>query len=218
MHGPAADSGRRCACGAQNFLGDTHCWLCFQRLEPANPPAVVLDDSIRPRGTADGESPFSTAQVVAPVSTMSPREPPDRAAAIAAGQFSLATAFLLISLSAVGLGLFVAVPGLAIALAIAAFPALMRTVFLVQRRAKSGIRVSPQSKIALFCCSLGVSVVVLIVVMVTAVGTFCAVCLSGGKDSYIPIALLCATIATLLVGFVLSKWIVYRWRRDIKRG
>jgi hypothetical protein len=165
-----------------------------------------------------GESPFSSASPVPPASKASRGESPDRAAAIAGGQFSLATVFLIITLSAVGLGLFVAAPGLAIALAIVAFPALMRTVFLVQRRSKSGIRISPQRKIVLFCCSLGVSVVVLNVVLVTAVGTFCAVCLSGGKESFIPIAALCATIATLLIGFVLGKWVVYRWRRDIKQG
>jgi hypothetical protein len=131
---------------------------------------------------------------------------------------SLATLALWITLAVVGLGVLFIAPGLAILLAIAVTPALLRTVLMVGRLSQRGEQISTSRKAFLFLGSLATSVIVAIVVLVAAVGSFCAVCLSAGKDSAIPLAALFSVVVTGGVVFLLWKWIRHRWQRDVNRG
>ena len=69
-------------------------------------------------------------------------------------QFSLATMFLLMTLIAVCLGVFVLAPGLGILLAIVSLPALARTVMVAGRRRQAGRRMTFADKLSAFLASL----------------------------------------------------------------
>jgi hypothetical protein len=69
--------------------------------------------------------------------------------------YSLTSAFLVTTLIAIGCGIAVSAPGLAILMAIVATPALIRTVVLVERRKERGI--ATNEKIAMFFGYVGVA-------------------------------------------------------------
>ena len=56
------------------------------------------------------------------------------------------------------------------------------------------------------------------VVIVAAVGTFCAVCLSAGTESAIPFAIVAAAVPAILTVFVMARWVRARYRRAIDGG
>jgi hypothetical protein len=86
---------------------------------------------------------------------------------------------------------------------------------VVRRREEAGRPASTGEKVALVFISLVVAHVITAVVMVAAVGSFCFVCLSAGSETAIPIAILVAAIVTIPVFVLLTRWIRYRYRRDI---
>ncbi len=146
--------------------------------------------------------------------------PPDAIAAMArrpSNQFSLATLFLCLTLGAVMMGLFVIAPGLGIAFAILTVPAFLRTTLLVRSKESRGQLVPTERKTILFLSSIATSVVVLVVVLVASVGTFCAVCLSSGREATIPIAIAAAVVPTIGVVILMIVWIRHRWRRDVRK-
>ena len=90
-------------------------------------------------------------------------------------QFSLDTLMLLITLSAVLLGAFVAAPGLGILLAIVVAPALLRTFTIGVRRKKRGGKLTTGEKVAGFIGSFGLMAAIGLV----GCTTFVIICFGG---------------------------------------
>ena len=91
------------------------------------------------------------------------------------GQVSLASLFLVMTLVAVGLGLFMQAPGLGVLFAFVATPALIRTFIATNLSKRTGRRLNTLGKVETFIVSLFI---------VGAVGlasftAFAAVCLAG---------------------------------------
>ena len=130
-----------------------------------------------------------------------------------------ALAVLIAALAVVLLGVFLIAPGLGILLAIASVVPLVRTAVVIQKRAERGADVSKVDAAALFIASLGVTTLIVCVVTVAAVATFCFVCLAGasagGGGGAFVLAGVATLIAVLAVVYSFSKWIRARWRRDI---
>lgn len=199
-----------CPCGADNPSDAKICWLCLREL-----PGVKTPDPGSYEVGASETSPSSPVTSVwqpsvpsSPTAT-SPGWPASEA------PFALPTLALWMTLAVVGLGVFIIAPGLALILAIGVMPALVRTALVVGRRSKSGEQIPNVEKVLLFLGSLGTSVVVAVVVLVASVGSFCAVCLTSGKQSAVPVAILVAVVVTGGVLFFLWKWIRHRWQRDV---
>jgi hypothetical protein len=132
-----------------------------------------------------------------------------------AATFTLTSLFLLMTLIAVGMGLFVIAPGLGILLGMAAAPALIRTALVAHRRDQLGRETSPARKIALFVASVAVTVLMGIVVIVGAIGSFCIVCLTAGTEAAIPVAgIIGIAVATGVVA-LFAVLIRARYRRDV---
>jgi hypothetical protein len=93
---------------------------------------------------------------------------------VATATFSLAPMMIVVTLVAVGLGLFVTAPGLGILYAIAMVPALVRTAVGVRKRAKDGKVLGIEDKFQLFATSVAVTVAA----CVAATVAFFATCLS----------------------------------------
>jgi hypothetical protein len=131
------------------------------------------------------------------------------------------------TLATVWLGLLAAAPGLAIFACILLLPVLVRTSMVVKRREAAGRATSTGEKFALGATSLAVTLVVVTVTAVAAVGTFCGLCLgmysmSGGgrnADYYAIPMMAVAGIVTLIVliglGRLFAKWVRNRYRRDV---
>lgn len=82
-------------------------------------------------------------------------------AASAHRTFSLSSLFLVMTLAAVCLGVFAAAPGVGVALAIVATPALVRTMVVSSRGKARGSRLSPTEKVWTFAASACLLVVVI---------------------------------------------------------
>jgi hypothetical protein len=97
------------------------------------------------------------------------------AAALAAAspaQFSLVTLLLVITLVAVCLGVTMAAPGLGVLLMVLAAPALVRTMVAGVRQKQVGARMTTAEKMAAFCVSL----LVMVMIGVAAVAAFEIAC------------------------------------------
>jgi hypothetical protein len=98
----------------------------------------------------------------------------DRAAPVTPATFSLATLMIVVTLVAVGLGLFVTAPGLGVLYTVAMVPALVRTAVGVRKRAQAGKVLSVADKFQLFATSIAVTVAA----GVAATVAFFATCVS----------------------------------------
>ncbi len=88
-------------------------------------------------------------------------------------QFGLSTVMLLISLSAVLLGVCSMHPGLGLALTFVAIPALARTCIMSMRRKREGIPMSDMAKVGVFGGSLFLVIgVTTLLVLASAVALF----------------------------------------------
>jgi hypothetical protein len=102
-----------------------------------------------------------------------------------AAQFSLASLFLVVTLVAVWLGVFLLAPGLSILLAVFATPAAIRTMITSSYRRTAGAALTPLQKLGAFLISL-------LLMAVIGLATFVAfqvVCWSGaflaqGNETY----------------------------------
>jgi hypothetical protein len=90
-------------------------------------------------------------------------------------QFSLASLFLVMTLLAVGLGIFLLVPGLGVLFAFISTPALIRTMIATGRQRQFGAPLSPAEKISVFFLSWFLMSAIGIAAMVA----FVAVCFAG---------------------------------------
>jgi len=185
-------------CGAVNTGQRESCWLCGQTLAAGDGAAA---ESVKPPVRINPNRKF-------------------------AGSFTLGSLFLAITLIAICLGIIAMAPGLGIVLAIISLPAFVRTGLVVQRRAALGKSVTPAQKVWWFLGSLLTSTVVAVVVLVASVGTFCAVCLglvavTTPKQDWTGawiIAIVAAVVATSLAVWGMTKWMRYRWRRDVQQS
>ena len=150
-------------------------------------------------------------------------KPPIRIpAAVQPGAFSLSTVMLTITWLCVICGTLTIGPGLAIPLAILSVPVFIRTILIVQKRRELGLDVSPAKRTFLFLGSFATATVMLGVVGVAAVGTFCGVCfgvaVSGANESgAVIMGILGAGIVLILLVWGFTHWIRARWRRDTRR-
>jgi hypothetical protein len=180
-------------CGARLAAGSEVCWLCG---------AAVAAAESQPPTTQAAALPAPPAPVVRH----------------AGASFSLGTLFVVMTLVAICCGLFIAAPGLGITVCIVLAPVLVRTAMVVNRREAAGRPVSMAEKAGLIFSSLLVAHVILAVVIVAAVGSFCAVCLSAGTEAAIPFAIMAAAIPTILVLMLMVRWVRARYRRAIEGG
>jgi hypothetical protein len=155
-----------------------------------------------------------------------PIEPGAASAAPASGSspagrisFSISTLLLATTLVAVTAALITEVPGLGIPVCILLAPVLVRTVMVVRRREAAGKRVSMGEKVALIVTSFMVINVILAVVGVAAIGSFCAVCIGTAGALNDNSALVVAGVSALTVAAgllaLMFNWVRARYRRDI---
>lgn len=199
----AIASERACPhCGAELKSPWTECWLCG---------APIRDDDVRPEAAA--------------ISPSRPRSTPRERVS-----FSLSTLMLVMTLATLACGLIVVAPGLGIVACILIAPVTVRTAMVVNRREAAGGRVSPGEKAMLFFSSFLVTSVIVAVVGVASVGTFCGVCIGGyallgdtqafrGESWPLIIAIfgipiLTALAVTIPIIRLLARWVRARYRRD----
>ena len=177
-------------CAAPIEDGSHVCWLCSARLDAGE---------LSSEGVSAGDRGVSTAQGAPTAQKLS---------------FSLEGLMLVVTLVSVCLGAFTLFPGLGILLAILIAPVFVRTVMVVRRREERGRPVDPLARIGLFLGSFATAMVIIVVVSVASLGTFCAVCLSIGKEEAIPFAAAVAILVTIGAIVLLVRWIRARWRHD----
>lgn len=137
--------------------------------------------------------------------------------------FSLGTLLVVVTLASVVCGLFAIAPGLGILGVLLCSPALVRTALVMRKREAAGLDVSPTRKLLFFVGSFFTSAIVMAVVTIASVGTFCGVCLGlyqvnpRASESELIIACIAGLVAGGVVLALLARWIRSRWRRDIHR-
>lgn len=129
------------------------------------------------------------------------------------------TVVLALGLATLSLGTFVSDPGAGISLALLLVFPLIRTTVIFAKRRKIGAESSSGQLLLLFLSSAAVTWLILTVVGIAAVGTFCFTCMginSITRDDNV--AVLVAGLTTLavvlLLCYLFSKWVRSRWRRD----
>jgi hypothetical protein len=150
-----------------------------------------------------------------PQPDFNPYQPSMDVDAVPPAQRTIGSILLIVSLLAVGVGVFRIAPGLGILLSILVLPAFVRTALVVQAKQSRGA-LSAAEKMLLFLGSFGTTIVVVVVVTISAVGTFCFVCLSAGTEAAIPAAGVMALMAAAVVMVPIGLWIRARWRRDTR--
>lgn len=136
------------------------------------------------------------------------------AGASTATTFSLTSLFMVMTLVAVGAGVFAAAPGLGIIFAILATPALIRTVVITAKQKSRGVAATPGQKVVRFLGSVGVVLLVLIsigVALLTACLTACAGYALGGKNGLGIGTAIGGAAGLALIGWLL--WLIWRWQR-----
>jgi hypothetical protein len=162
---------RYCAdCGAPVDADQPACWMCGAAMSPARTvPAVV------PAPIATHTAPQPVPRQAQPPPLPPPSLHPPAIALVGdrnPWQFSIASLFALMTLAAVCLGVALRAPGLAIALAIAAAPALVRTFGISSMWRKAGQPLTLTEQ----CLTFGGSMLVVMAVAASAATTFVAVC------------------------------------------
>lgn len=132
-------------------------------------------------------------------------------------QHSGSVRLLVAVLAIVGVGLTMIAPGLGILMAVLVLPPLVRTVLVARSRAAHQLPTSAVDQVALFVGSFGVTLTVGTVVLVSAFGTFCFVCLSTGTEKALPAAMIAAGVAGLAASIPMFFWIRHRWLSHTKK-
>lgn len=172
-------------CGAARAAGRERCWLCDR--------ALVADEA----GAA--ANPEAANPYVAPRPT----------GEHLAAQFSLETLFLVTTLVAVCLGVFLLAPGLGVLMALVTVPALARSFMMGYRRKQAGLRLTTGEKISAFVLSF----FLMIAVGWAGCAAFFGVCLGtgllgiavSGDESVFFVAIGLGAIA----GLSLSGWLFW---------
>jgi len=194
-----AEKERRCpGCGALIPPEAKKCWLCHGRpddAEEASGSTFVPPDPV----AATGELPVVQSEYQARF------------------QFSLGSMMLLVTLTAVILGVFATVPGLGVALAILAAPALIRTAVLASRRQSTGHPMEVQAKLSVFIGTLAL----VAVIVAAAVGAFVATCFPiglAGFSAESEFLFVFAWVAGLVVAILVIYGLIRAFRRQWPRG
>ena len=194
-------------CQSTWVANSSSCWLCgheFIAAGPASQPSPI--------GQTDPKRPTTRDE---PTSAINPFQAPAKDPDWYSPTFGLTSILLFVTLAAVVLAVFAAVPGLGILLAFLSVPPLMRTWRVLEKRSERGVQDSVWLKIALFIGSFWLICLVATVVGIASIGTFFAICLAGGaSDGIIPIASLAAFATTAVAILCLRKLIQLRWARD----
>jgi hypothetical protein len=122
--------------------------------------------------------------------------------------FSIGSLMLVVTLAAVCLGLGAAAPGLGIALAIVATPALVRTFVSSAQRKAQGERLQPGDKVATFAASVGVVLLAGVAAGVAFFATCLIACfpaMATGSDTAIQVGLVACVLAALVAGGLLMR-------------
>jgi hypothetical protein len=105
-----------------------------------------------------------------------------------AGNYSLSSLMLFVTLSAVMLGVITITRGLGVPLAVVAFVVWVRTATTVGQLRNRGKAVTTAQKIQMFLASFGIAVVTLLLVAVAGCAALCSACFavfaSGEKDMW----------------------------------
>lgn len=140
------------------------------------------------------------------------------AAEATSATFSLSSLFLVMTLVAVGAGVFAAAPGLGVLFLIVATPALVRTMVITSRQKSHGVATTPAEKFVAFLGSTGVVLLIFLSIgaaLFTACWTACAggAALSAAGEG----ATITGAIAGGVAGLALSGWVLWRiWHRQNK--
>lgn len=138
-------------------------------------------------------------------------------------RFGLEGLFLSVAVVAVVASLIRAMPGLGVLFSVLLAPPLVRTWLVLGRRRELGRAIGIGERIGLFLGSFAVTAVIVSVVTVATVGTFCATCLglyaaSQHSDKLVgPFMIAAGSVAITVFGILIwlfTKWIRARWRRD----
>jgi hypothetical protein len=130
-------------------------------------------------------------------------------------QYTLSSLLLLMTLAAILLSLGSMEPGVGIAAAILAAPALLRTICTSAIRGSGGQPLSVGGKVAIFMLTLGM----VVIVIVAAAAAFFATCLTtaslGKGDSLVPLGIFLGLVA-VVVATVLLVWLFIKLSRKIR--
>jgi len=171
-------------CGAPWREESAACWLC-------------------------GHDPAEPAQTVPPPRPPAARQP---------FSFSLETMFVVTTLVAVLFGVCLIAPGIGFLLCILSLPAFLRTIMVVRRRDQIGRPVHRFERMLLFLGSIVTLYIVMMMALVASVGVFCYVCIATysakvSDGSAMILALMAASVTTLVAAFLAFKWFRARWRK-----
>jgi hypothetical protein len=138
-----------------------------------------------------------------------PYAPPRPLTEHSASQFSLASLFLIMTLVAVCLGVFLLSPGLGVLLVFVMTPALIRTVMAASYQKQAGTALSAADKIGVFL----MSVFIMGAIGVAACVAFMATCLLGvavteGGGASLEATLLVGLISGLVGAIPLAAWLM----------
>ena len=140
---------------------------------------------------------------------INPYAPPPSAAGNVPSQFSLASLLLIVTLVAVGVGLFRLAPGLGVLLAFFSLPALARTTIDVTKHKQRGAPLGVLGKVGSFVVSL-VVVLTVTVAALAASFTVCAVGLQATER--LPQVMLFIAFGGLGVGLLVMSWLFWLTR------
>lgn len=190
------DSIGRCReCGAMVRPEVTACWLCASRLAEQEERRELE------------ENPFA-----------SPR--PSSEEMLEGSSVSGAT--LIVTLLLVTLGVWLVAPGIAVLLAVAIVPALVRTLLVLRRRSTLGLETTRAKRVEMFL----LSAVTVVVIAVAAIGAafvalvascFVALASAGAgatEDAVWVVFGVGQILALLVVGSLALTWARQRWRQD----
>ncbi|HET6880404.1 MAG TPA: hypothetical protein VFI31_09630 [Pirellulales bacterium] len=190
---PPDSAPARCPeCGAAVRMGGDRCWLCGAKL---------------PHAAAEQPTPPAAGREIVEA-TLAQQE--------TAATFSLTSLFMVTTLVAVGAGVFAAAPGLGIAFAIVATPALIRTIVVTSKRKAQGVVQTPGKKIAAFLASIGIMLLVVVsigIALLTACLTACAGLAVGGDKGIVPGMYVGGAAGLVLTGCLM--WLIWRWQRKM---
>jgi hypothetical protein len=129
--------------------------------------------------------------------------------------FVLGTGYVLVSIAVLAI-----LPGPGVLLLVFGAPALVRSWNIRKKREAHGVEVTPLQQLSLFIGSFLALSVSVVLVFVSAFGTFCAVCLTGAstdlasESTIVLVAFLAAALAGLMAVFASRKILGRQWRRQ----
>ena len=131
----------------------------------------------------------------------------------------ITTVVLGLATASICCGAFLTDPGLGILLSTTFIFPLLRTALVVSNRSSKERSTPIATLVLLFLSSMAVTWIILAVVGIAAIGTFCFTCMGVYDMTKNEVAsyVISGTLATLVIsflGYFFVKWVRRRWRRD----